>query len=136
MGQMTKMAIGPVQAVCGAHVLHWGLWDSGTLRRWLLEFVLPALMLAAMSALTVTLLVLVVGAVAEMGSYAPSDEANPDLWSKACFGPPFLWDRQAYPGYSSPMEMLDGHGPASAEPWPGQQPNDQIDTPWARWLPE
>jgi len=128
MSQATKVVIGPA---CGAHVLHWGLWDSGTLRRWLLDFVLPVLMLAAMSVLTVTLLVVVVGAAAELGSYTPSREANPDPWSTACFGPPFLVDRQAYPDYPSPMEMLDGRGPAS-----GQQPNDQIDTPWARWLPE
>jgi hypothetical protein len=98
--------------------------------------VLPVLMLAAMSALTIILLVVVVEAAAELGSYVPAGEANPDLWSTACFGPAFLVDRQAYPDYSSPMEMLDGHGPASAEPWPGQQPNDQIDTPWARWVPE
>jgi len=116
MGQMMRTAVGPVPAVCRAHVLHWGLWDSGTLRRWFLDFVLPVLMLAAMSALTVTLLVVVVEAAAELGTYEPGREITPDLWSTACFGPPFLVERQVDPDYSSPMEMLDGHGPASAEP--------------------
>jgi hypothetical protein len=128
MGQVTKMVIGPA---CGTHGLCRGLWDSGTLRRWFLDFVLPVLMLAAMSVLTVVLLVVVVEAAAELGSYTPSRDATPDPWTTACFGPAFIVDQQAYPDYPSPMQMLDGHGSAS-----DQQPNDQVDTPWARWVPE
>jgi hypothetical protein len=118
---MMKMVVEPVHGACQAHVLHWGAWDFRTLRRYFLDFVLPVLTLAAMSALTVVMLVLLVSAVAEIELYSQSREATPDPWSAACFGPAFLWDREAYPEYSARMDALDWDVVSQAEPWPGSQ---------------
>jgi hypothetical protein len=101
------------------------------LRRYFLDFVLPVLMLAAMSALTAVMLVLVVSAVADMGLSWQSREATPDAWSAACFGPASLWDSQAYPDYPARTGMVDAD-----DPWLGPQTSDQLDAPWARWVPE
>lgn len=131
MGQMAKMFVEPMHAACGSHTLHWGANDFRTLRRYFLELVLPVLTVAAMSALTAVMLVLIVGAVADMGLYSQSREVTPDPWSNACSGPAFLWDRQTYPDDPPRMETLDAD-----EPWPGSRSNDDLDVPWARWVPE
>jgi hypothetical protein len=131
MGQMTKMMVEPTPAACGLHAMRRGAGDFRTLRRCFMDFVLPVLTLAAMSVLTTVMLVLIVSAVADMGLYSQSRAASPDPWSTACFGPAFLWDRQAYPDDPPRMGMLDAD-----EPWLGPQTNDQLDTPWARWTPE
>jgi len=131
MGQMTKTVVEPVHAACETGALHWGAHDFRTLRRYLLDFVLPVLVLAAMSALTIVMLVLIVSAVAEMGLYSQSRQATPDPWSTACFDPAFPWDRQAYPDDPPRMGMLDADEPAT-----GLCTNDQLDAPWACWAPE
>lgn len=121
MAQMTKMVVQPVHGACGAHALHWGAGDFRTLRRYFLDFVLPVLMLAAMSALTAFLLVLIVSAVADMELYAQRSQASPDPWSTVCSGSASLSDRQAYPDDPARMDMLDRDVANSAEPWPGPQ---------------
>jgi hypothetical protein len=130
MDQMTKTVVEPVPAACEADVVHWGAHDSRTLKRYFLDFVLPVLTLAAMSALTIVLLVLIVSSVADMELYSQSREAAPDPWSAACSSAAPLWDGQASPD-DSPTGMLDAGQPAT-----GQPSNSPVDAPWARWVPE
>jgi hypothetical protein len=136
MGVMTKMDVEPMQAACGAHALHWRAADFRTLRRCLIELVLPVLMVAAMSALTTAMLVLVVHAVADMGQSSQTPQTSPDPWSAACVGPAVPWDQLMAPdsGVRTDTTEQDVDGPA--EQWPGARTSDQLDAPWARWTPE
>lgn len=131
MGQATKMVIEPGPGACEAHALHRAVGDFRTLRRYFMEFVLPALTLAAMSALTTIMLVLIVSAVADMELYAQSHQASPDPWSDASADSAMLPDRQAYPDEPARMQTFDADDPSL-----GPQTRDQIDAPWARWTPE
>jgi len=131
MGQMTKTVVEPVHAACEADALLRGARDFRTLRRYFLDFVLPVLMLAAMSALTLVMLVLIVSAVAEMGLYSQSGEAASDPWSAACLGPAVLSDGRAYPDDPPRMGTLETH-----EPWSGPQANSELDALWACWVLE
>jgi hypothetical protein len=136
MDQLTKMIVEPVHGACEAHALHWGAGNFRTLRRYLWDFVLPVLTLAAMSALTVVVLVLLVSTVADMGLYSQSQQTSPDPWSAACFGPACLEDHVAYPERPVPMDMPDRDQASPGEPWSNSQADDQVDVPWARWTPE
>ncbi len=131
MGQVTKTVVEPVHAACEADALLRGARDFRTLRRYVLDFVLPVLMLAAMSALTIAMLVLVVSAVAEMGLYPQHCAAASDSWSEACPGPAVLSDGQAYPGDPPRTGTLE-----TAEPRSGPQANSELDAPWAYWVLE
>jgi len=131
MGQMTKTVVEPVPAAGEADVAHWGARDSRTLKRYFLDFVLPVLTLAAMSALTIVILVLIVNAVAEMGLYSQSGEAASDPWSNASLSSAFGSDGQACPDDPVGMGMTD-----TSEPQSGPQANSQLDDPWSCWTPE
>jgi hypothetical protein len=136
MDLMMKTNVEPMQAACEAHALHWRAADFRTLRRYFLDFMLPILTVAAMSALTIVMLVLIVSAVADMGLSSQTRQTSPDPWSAACFGPAFLWDRQVDLDSGARTDMMDQDEDSPAEPWPGPQTNDQLDVPWARWTPE
>jgi len=131
MDQTTKTVVEPVPAACEADVVHWGARDSRTLKRYVLDFVLPVLTLAAMSVLTIVILVLVVNAVAEMGLYSQSGGASSDPWSSASPSSAFGSDGRACPDDPAGMGMTD-----TGEPQSGSQANSQLEAPWACWVPE
>ncbi|OHB62455.1 MAG: hypothetical protein A2Y76_06985 [Planctomycetes bacterium RBG_13_60_9] len=58
------------------HASHGSAGDSGTLKRYLLDPVVPVLALMAMAALTTVMLTLVVGAVADMGQLLEGNTAG------------------------------------------------------------
>ena len=83
MSQMTRNSLEPLHAAAfGLPVSQSQGADSRTLwRRCLVDTVLPALALLSMSALTVTLIVVIVTTVAHGGWLTPVTYASVDLWS-------------------------------------------------------
>lgn len=125
-----KIGVEPAHVPGGAYVLRRGVGDLRTLRRYFWNLVLPALTLTAMSALTAAVLVLLVGAAADLSLYSHGQPTSPDPWSVACFGPACLWDSQGYPEHAAAADMLDQD---QASPGESSQAGDQADGPWARW---
>jgi hypothetical protein len=131
MDQVTKGIVEPVHGACEAHALGWGAGNFRTLRRYFWEFALPALMLAAMSALTAVVLVLLVTAAAELGPRSQDQQASPDPWSVACVGPAFLWDRPAYSDSAARLGMPDSDAEGLAALWFGSRMSDPLESPAA-----
>ncbi|MBN1510200.1 MAG: hypothetical protein JW955_25355 [Sedimentisphaerales bacterium] len=136
MGQVTQIDVQPMQAAREAHALHWWAADSRTLRWCVVELVLPALTVVAMSVLTAVLLVLVVSAVADMELSWQARPGNLDPWAAACFGSTIPWNRQMDAESGAGMGELVWDEAGTAEPWPGSLADDRLDVSWARWTPQ
>jgi hypothetical protein len=89
MNQMTRSDIEPLCAAAfGLPVARARAPDSRTLKSpWLLDTVLPGLALLSMSALTVTMIVLVVTTIAHGGWLAPGTYVSVDPWVGVSPGP-------------------------------------------------
>lgn len=92
MSQMTRSVVEPLQtAAFGLPVLRSRVNDSRTLlMRCLLDTVLPTLALLSMSALTVTMIVVVVTTVAHGGWLTPGTYVSVDPWTTLDPGPAAL----------------------------------------------
>jgi hypothetical protein len=92
MSQMAKGVVEPLHAAAfGLPVSHQSGRDSGTLRKqYLLDVVLPAFALLFISALTVTMIVLVATTVAHGGWLEPSKYVSVDPWAGVSAGPAVL----------------------------------------------
>jgi len=114
MSQIAKEVVEPLHvAAFGLPVSHQSGRDSGTLRKqYLLDVVLPAFALLFISALTVTMIVLVVTTVAHGGWLEPSKYVSVDPWAGVSAGPAFLnRDDILYPDVVT-RPALETGGPA------------------------
>ena len=122
MDQTTKTAVEPMHTPGGVPALRCGTGDLRTLKRYFLDLVLPALTLTGMSALTAVVLVLLVGAAADLNLHSHGQQTSPDPWSVACFGLACLWDGPTYPERSAAADMLDQTRQAGARRGPARRP--------------
>ncbi len=89
-----------------------------SLKRYILDPVLPMLTLLSMSALTVVLLVTIVAAVADMDMRLPNGYVSIDPWADVCVGPTggFYPEQNAYADLAGPWD--------ERESWPAPQSGD------------
>jgi len=134
MSQMAKGVVAPLPAAAlGLPASHQGGRDSGTqLKPYLLDVVLPAFALLFISALTVTMIVLVVTTVAHGGWLEPSKYVSVDPWAGVVAGPALLGrDDILYP------DVALQQGIETSAPAPGVQVPEGTDAGhFAAGMPE